>query len=420
MPSFSFIHVSDLHLDSPFSALHQDNPDLAHTLRSATFEAFKKIVALSIDKQVDFLVIAGDVYDGADRSLRAQIKFRDGLKKLDEAGIHSFIVHGNHDPLDKWSTSLEWPSRVHIFRDQIETIDAKRNDRPLACIQGISYPTRDETRNLALLFKRTSSAFHIGLLHANVGADTGHEPYAPCALDDLLKPEMDYWALGHVHKERLLSSDGPVILYPGNTQGRNIRETGEKGCYWVKVNEDKEIETEFLTTDVMRWVTHEIPINQILTEQDLVEALDKACLAISQNQSGRPSIVRIFLTGNGPMYGYLNEPNSLFDLHETANELGADYSPYVWIDRIKLRAGPALDPTILMKQQDFIGELLRYSNELYEMQDLNSPIKKDLTTLFENPRARKFLDLPDNQKLKDLLKEAEKMCLQGLYTEDDQ
>jgi DNA repair exonuclease SbcCD nuclease subunit len=419
MSSFSFIHIADLHLDSPFSALHQDNPDLARTLQSATFKAFENIVTLCIEKKIDFLLVAGDVYDGADRSLRAQIRFRDGLKRLDEAGIQSFIVHGNHDPLDKWAANLEWPSRVHIFRDKVETIAATRDNHFLASIQGISYPTRDEKRNLALLFKRSSPAFHIGLLHANVGMDTGHEPYAPCSLDDLLKPEMDYWALGHVHTKKQLSNDVPFVLYPGNTQGRNIRETGEKGCYLITVHDNREIETEFYAMDVIRWVEHDIPINDLLNEQDLINALDKNCKDINESQSGRPSIVRIRLTGNGPLYRFLKEPNTLSDLHETGNDMGSLYSPYIWIDRIRLHAGPRLDPSVLMERQDFLGELLRYSHELSEDLELDGLVKKELSALFENAKFRRYLSPPDKLKIKDLLKQAEKYCIQTLSNEED-
>ena len=418
MSSFSFIHVSDLHLDSPFSTLQAQNPDLARIMRLATFEAFENVIRICLNNRVDFLVVAGDVYDGADRSLRAQIKFQDGLKKLDDAGIQTFVVHGNHDPLDKWSTNLEWPKRVHIFRDQIKTLDAVRDNHHLACIQGISYPTRDERRNLASLFKRTSEAFHIGLVHANVGSDTGHEPYAPCSMDDLLKPEIDYWALGHVHKHRLLSKSQPVILYPGNTQGRNIREVGEKGCSLVKVNDNRDIEITFHDTDTIRWITREIPIHDIETEQDLINTIDRSCQEISREQSGRPTIARIFLTGEGRIYGFLKEPNALPDLHEIINDAGVALSPSVWIDQIRIHAGPALDTAQLIERQDFIGDLLRYAGETSKNSDLNELMKNELSPLLENARVRRFFDPPNNKKMSTLLKEAERICLHGLYSEE--
>ena len=418
MPSFSFIHAADLHLDSPFSALSLDNPDLADTMRSATFEAFEKVIQICLEKRVDFLLVAGDVYDGADRSLRAQVKFRDGLKRLNEAGIRSFVVHGNHDPLNGWSSSLEWPPGIHLFGDHVETVGVKRDGDLLAFIQGISYPKKDERRNLSRLLKRTDPAFHIALMHANVGSDTGHEPYAPCSLEDLLKPEMDYWALGHVHRNRVLSQDLPFAIYPGNTQGRNIRETGERGCYLIRVNEDREVEIEFHATDVIRWTREELPINDLQSEQDLIDAMNRVCLVISDAESGRPAIVQIFLTGSGPLYRSLRNPNTALDLLEILHETGMSYSPFVWVEQFQLRVSPELDQTERMKEKDFVGELLRYSQEFTEDKHFEELVRKELTALVEDSRVSRFFDLPDSNKLKDLLKEAEKICLENLQGEE--
>jgi exonuclease SbcD len=418
MPNFSFVHTADLHLDSPFATLNLNNPGLADILRSATFEAFDKVIQLCLEKRVDFLLVAGDVYDGGDRSLRAQVKFRDGLKRLDEAGIRSFVVHGNHDPLDGWSSALEWPLGVHVFGDHLQTLEVKRNGSFLASIQGISYPKRDERRNLSLLFSRTGPGFHIGLLHANVGSDTGHEPYAPCSLEDLLKPEMDYWALGHVHRRRVLSQNLPFVLYSGNTQGRNMKETGEKGCYLVKVGEDKDVEMEFHATDVIRWTTQDLPIHDLQSEQDLINALDQVCLDISKRESGRPAIARITLSGRGPLYKFLRRPDTVYDLLEVLHEMGMSYSPFVWVEQIQLRVNPEIDPEARMKERDFLGDLLRYSRELSGDEHFMELVREDLAPLFEDSRVRRFLDFPEEEKLKDLLKEAEKICLENLDGEE--
>jgi DNA repair exonuclease SbcCD nuclease subunit len=418
MPNFSFVHAADLHLDSPFSTLNVDNPDLARLLRSATFEAFDRVVQLCLEKQVDFLLVAGDVYDGADRSLRAQVKFRDGLQRLDEAGIRSFVVHGNHDPLDGWSSTLEWPSGVHVFGDHVETLEVKKNGTLLACVQGISYPKRDERRNLSLLFNRAGPAFHIGLLHANVGSDTGHEPYAPCALEDLLKAEMDYWALGHVHSKSVLSKNLPLVVYPGNTQGRNVKETGEKGCYLVKVEDDKEVEIEFHATDVIRWTTYDLPIHDLQTEQDLINALDQVCSGLSEKASGRPTMARMTLSGSGPLFTFLRAPNTVSDLLEILHDRGSSYSPSVWVEQIQISVGPDIDPVVRMKERDFLGDLIRYSQELLGERHLAELLREDLAPLFESSRIHRYLDSPGDRELRELLEEAERICLENLHGEE--
>ncbi|MCJ7594385.1 MAG: DNA repair exonuclease, partial [Desulfobacterales bacterium] len=403
MPSFSFVHTSDIHLDSPFSAYSLNNPELASAMRSATLEAYDRIIDLCIGERVDFLLVAGDTYDGADRSLRAQVRFREGLKRLDEAGIRSFVVHGNHDPLSSWASSLEWPAGVHIFKDHLETVRVEREGVPLACIEGISYRERDERRNLSLLFRRTSPEFHIGLLHANVGSDTGHEPYAPCSLEDLLKPGMDYWALGHVHRRRVLSEDPPLIVYPGNPQGRNIRETGEKGCYLVRVADHGEAEAEFHATDVLRWVSRELVINELQSEEDLLRALEGMCLDISQSESGRPAIARICLIGAGPLYKFFANPSTLPDLLDILQESGMSYTPYVWIEQVETKIRPALNMADLMRGKDFVGKLLRYSRELSEGEHLQALAERELSPLFDDPRIRRFIDPPGSEDLGSLL-----------------
>jgi DNA repair exonuclease SbcCD nuclease subunit len=417
MPNFSFVHAADLHLDSPFATRNVDNPDLARILRSATYQAFERVVQLCLEKQVDFLLVAGDVYDGADRSLRAQVRFRDGLQRLDDAGIRSFVVHGNHDPLDGWSSTLEWPPGVHVFGDDVETVEVKKDGTLLACIQGISYPKRDERRNLSLLFKRTGPAFHIALLHANVGSDTGHEPYAPCSLDDLLNSEMDYWALGHVHNNRVLSKNLPFVVYPGNTQGRNIKETGERGCYLVKVGDDKEVEMEFHATDVIRWTTYDLPIHGLQTEQDLMNALDRVCLDISEKVSGRSAMARITLSGRSPLFKFLRAPNTVSDLLEIVHERGSSYSPSVWVEQIQLSVGPDIDPRVRMKEKDFLGDLIRYSQELLGERDLGKLMREDLAPLFESSRIHRYLESPGDSELRELLEEAERICLDTLHDE---
>ena len=100
MDSLKFIHTADLHLDSPFTGLGSVNAELARAAQNAAFEAFEGLVDRAVREEVDFFLVAGDIYDSADRSLRAQLRFCRALQRLAERGIPSFVVHGNHDPLD--------------------------------------------------------------------------------------------------------------------------------------------------------------------------------------------------------------------------------------------------------------------------------------------------------------------------------
>ena len=143
MTAFRFIHCSDLHIDSPFKGLASQVPSLTGRLRESTFQAFYKIVKFALEEKVDAVLIAGDIFDGADRSLQAQLKFRRGLQELSQGGIPSFIVHGNHDPSNSWSHTLDWPEGTTIFPgNKVERFPVIREEETLAWIYGISYPRK--------------------------------------------------------------------------------------------------------------------------------------------------------------------------------------------------------------------------------------------------------------------------------------
>jgi DNA repair exonuclease SbcCD nuclease subunit len=418
MPSFSFVHTADLHLDSPFSALGLRNPVLADIMRSATFEAFDKVIHLCLEERVDFLLVAGDVYDGEDRSLRAQVRFRDGLKRLSRAGIRSFVVHGNHDPLSGWSSQLEWPGEVHLFGDHAEIIEIRRGHTLLATVEGISYPAKEERRNLSRLFKGNKEAFHIALLHANLGSNTGHEPYAPCSLADLMRTGIDYWALGHVHNPRILTDGQPCVCYPGNTQGRNIRETGERGCILVRVSHKGEIACDFRSTHAVRWATKVLSVTTMNSEEDLLKGIEGICRETALEASGNPAVLRLSLVGRGPLFGRLASPHALYDLTETARDIGMALTPFVWIEQIRSTLKPAIDLEMRREERGYLGELLRYSNELALNPELSILLIKDLSPLFDDRRTRRFLDLPPKDTLVRLLKEAEWVCAEHLSESD--
>ena len=187
MQEFKFIHCADLHIDSPFKGLSSVNTELRDILHESTYKSFLNIVDLAINEKVDCVLISGDIYDGADKSLRAQLRFRNGLQKLADVDIPTFIIHGNHDPLDGWSATINWPESVKIFGgDKVEKYPLMKNGDIIANIFGISFSTRNIYDNLALQFENLEENIpSIALLHTNVGENTGHEPYAPASIADL-------------------------------------------------------------------------------------------------------------------------------------------------------------------------------------------------------------------------------------------
>ena len=362
MDSFRFVHAADLHIDSPFAGVGDADNRVATRLREATYEAFQNLVDLCINQNADFLVIAGDVYDGADRSVRAQLRFREGLSKLADKGIKSFVVHGNHDPLDGWQSSISWPEGVHIFGAIPEWKNFEKNGEVVAAVQGMSYPTREVTENLATQFTppESPSLFAIGLLHANVGANSAHPNYAPCSVEDLLESGIDYWALGHVHTRQTLKRSAPVIAYPGNTQGRHPNETGARGALVVNVDPSGASRSDFVALDVVRWERSDIDISNLETIDSLDSAIRQATDNLSVEAEDRDVVCRLTLVGRGPLHEQLSADGAVMDLLDAVRGTwSGGGSPWVWVERIVDSTRPAIDIESRAKQDDFLGATLK-------------------------------------------------------------
>ena len=456
MARLRFVHAADLHLDSPFRGIRSEAPDyVADTLRRATFDVYENIVALCLRESVDALLVAGDIYDGADRSLRAQLKFVDGLNRLDGAGIRSFVCHGNHDPLDGWEARLVLPPGCVRFGAEVTGEPVFPDAPERAAVYGVSYPRRVVEENLSLRFLeipafagmtegagvtggfsgvtvagtgRTTAdssgnvGFNIGLLHANVGGNTGHDNYSPCTVADLSETAIDYWALGHVHTRQVLRQERPTVVYPGNPQGRHPLETGARGVYLVEVDDYGAVSLDFRPVDVVRWETLEVDIAGLDTEQELLDAVDSAAASCADAAGGRAVVFRLTLTGRGPLHRWLRGAGTVDELRERVNEQYAAPQAWLWCERIQAYTASPVDREQVAQREDFAGDLARLSSELREDPDALGELRDALRTLYANSNAAPYLRgyLPSNGELLELLAAAEDECLASLVNEEDE
>ena len=415
-----FVHAADLHLDSPFTGLKAAAPaDVANALYHATFDAYENIINLCISEQVDALLVAGDVFDGTDRSLRAQLKFVEGLKKLDTEGIRSFVCHGNHDPLDGWQARLDYPPGCRRFGPEWEAVPVFE-DPDRALIHGISYRKRDVTENLALRLGNVDPGpFSIGLVHGNVGNNPEHGAYAPCSLDDLAQSGVHYWALGHVHTRQVLNEREPTVVYPGNPQGRHPNETGARGVYLVEVDDGGNVGLDFRPMDTVRWARLDSDIAALDTEQDLLDALHKGMQALLDGADGQSVVVRVRLTGRGELNRKLRRPNMIEDLVEAINGEWAERSPFVWCERIEDASASPFDREARLKGSDFLAEVLRTADRSKTDPELLAGLGTGLSDLYQHHRFRSYLSnsAPNEEEIAGLVEEAESMIV-NLLIED--
>ncbi|HEV2361123.1 MAG TPA: DNA repair exonuclease [Acidimicrobiales bacterium] len=365
LPSdWCFVHASDLHLDTPFEGLRATAPHMAEAVRDASLAAFERIVDLAVERQARFVVLAGDIYDGAERGIRAQIAFRRGVERLSECGISVFVAHGNHDPVEEgWSAIRSWPPLVHIFpAGELGVFEVGDGTDRYATVQGISFPRRDVSENLSLRFRRPSGAgAHIGVLHCNVSTIKGHANYSPCRIEDLEAARLDYFALGHIHTRSVLSSDpdGSTIAYSGNTQGRSLRESerGPKGAVVVRMRDDKMLDGEFVACDAVRFEQADIDIEALSDVGDLATALSAAAEGFAASAEGRPVISRARLTGRGALHYDLLRGGGTVELLAELRRMAEARGGAVWWDSVDDRTNAPATRRDGPRSTDFASDL---------------------------------------------------------------
>src|SRR5262245_24744815 len=395
MESLRFIHTADLHLDSPFRGLSETSPALRDTLQSATLGALDRVIDHTINSKADFLIIAGDLYDSKDRSLRALVTFRKQMERLAERQVPVFIVHGNHDPLNGWGSGFQLPPNVVTFGGHTNTEPFVRRGREVAHVTGVSYMRERVTDNLSLSFKvPDAAAYSIAVLHANVGHQSGHADYAPATVGELAAAGFNYWALGHVHTRAVLATDPAMIVYPGNTQGRNARETGARGCFQVDVDMHGRANLEFVETAVARWVHLEISIREYPTMDQLVDGmLDKARQATSAFEG--PTIVRCTLRGNGPVHRDLQRDAMSEELRSLLQTVAA-------AETVRIATGPELDFESVTRTETMVSDFLKLADRALEDPDLRQRLTDSLMPLFR----RREMPAIDDARLRDWIERA--------------
>jgi exonuclease SbcD len=388
--SFCFVHAADLHLDSPCKGMEATAPHVASALRDASLHAFSALVDLAIARRAAFVLFAGDIYDGAERGLRAQLAFRDGLERLSQAGISSFIVHGNHDPVDEgWTAVSSWPPGVHFFSSEgPEAVEVERHDQVIATVQGMSYPQREVTENLALGFRRRDKGLQIGLLHCNVaGTADGYAAYSPCSLEELRQVGLDYWALGHIHQTAVLSGrpggGEPFVVYPGNLQARSRKpsEQGPKGAMVVEVEAGQVAKLEHVACDQIRFVSPVVEISELGSLADLHEQLAGLAGQLVESAGQRSVVVHAKLVGRGGLHKEIVRAGVLDDLLGSLRSECPVEVPFVWWDRLVDETAPPLDLDALARADDFSADLLRTASGLKQALELEELCGKMPTEL---------------------------------------
>jgi len=358
---FKFVHAADIHLDSPLHKLDDYEGAPVEELRHATRRALENMVDLAIAEDVTFVLIAGDLYDGDWKDYNTGLYFISQMSKLREAHIPVYIVAGNHDAQSKITKTLRLPEGVRLFTD--EKPETFILDNVGVALHGQSFRSPAIKKNLAAKYPSALSGhFNIGVLHTCATGREGHEPYAPCSIGDLQSKGYDYWALGHVHQREVVLED-PLAVFPGNIQGRHVKETGPKGCMLVSIDDRGRAAADFRPLDVIRWFRLLLDVSGKDTAYDVIDATIASLQEILEQNDSMPIAARVEVTGACPAHDELvSDPERWTnEIRSAAVDAGGGA---IWIEKVKLRTEPPQDMKSLERAGGPVAEMLRYLDEV--------------------------------------------------------
>ncbi len=266
------LHFSDLHI----GVENYGRPDPATGLSTRLGDflaALDEVVDCALDERVDLVLLAGDAYKGRDPSQTHQREFARRLSRLSNAGIPTFMLVGNHD----LPNAVSRATAVEIFQtlqvphvyigDSLRVYDVPTPGGPLQ-ILAVPWPrrggimTREDSRGLSIdqirqeLENRLTAAIQARVDQVNPevpailtghltvnGATVGTERSMMLGQDHVLlasslhQPQLEYVALGHIHKHQILRQDPPMVVYSGSLQRVDFSEEAEqKGFCLVELD----------------------------------------------------------------------------------------------------------------------------------------------------------------------------------------
>jgi len=395
-----FIHTADIHLDSPLRGLSSYPDAPAERLRTATRDAFQNLVNVALDEKVDFMVIAGDVYDGDWKDFNTGLFFIRQMGRLRQAGIPVYLLYGNHDAESEMTKGLELPDNVHVFSSR--KAETFRIDALKVALHGRSFKVAATTDNLVPGYPDPVSGWlNIGVLHTALEGNSEHAKYAPCSVAELQAKGYQYWALGHVHAQ-WIERGATTIAYPGNLQGRHIRETGSRGALLVSAEDGEIIDIERLEVDVLRWHALEIDISTVTDRRGAVRLAGQAMSELLDSaKADLPLAVRVVFKGRSAAHGDLVADEGQLRQEVIAQAVALD-ADRIWIEKVRVASEASVpDQTPFDAEgQDALVELEKLALSAQDDLDFVRGLQADWQALLEKLPHDVLQSVPDLASLR--------------------
>lgn len=346
------VHAADLHLDSPLRGLSEYEGAPSAEIRAATRRALVALVDLCVEVEAALLLIAGDLYDGDFKDYSTALYFTEQMSRLRATGTQVVWLRGNHDAANRITKHLR--SRDHVFELSSDAPQTYRFEELGVAVHGRGYWTRDVRENLARSYPEPDSDLvNIGLLHTALDGREGHALYAPCSVPDLKERGYDYWALGHVHQREVLCED-PWIVFPGNLQGRHIRETGPKGATLLSIESGKIVSVEPRVLDQVRWERTDVDVSEADSVDEVLDRVVSMLDQVRESAGGRVLATRVRLLGSTPLHAQLIHERERIEHEILAHAVDQGD---IYLEKVQMSTFGKLSVGSLAGRHDALGEL---------------------------------------------------------------
>jgi DNA repair exonuclease SbcCD nuclease subunit len=341
---FRFLHASDLHLEQPLGGLDEIPDHLRDRLVDAPLAAARSVFDAAVAETVDFLVLAGDVFDPVKAGPRGLWFVIEQLERLAERKIMVYWAGGDVDQPQHWPATLSLPPNVHVFSPaRFDEVVHRRGSTPIARLCGTS---RRDGREL----------WHVGEENGG-GLYTlwvDHTPSEPAASE---KPGIDYWALGGSHQRKTLSASPHVVHFSGSPQGRHPREPGPHGCTLVYIDAAGQARTTSLTTDAVRFHDERLVIDEATSRDHLAAQIRLRARSLAA-EAVVPLLVTWKIDGRGGLVRQIRRETFSSALVQSLRAEFGHGERIVWTLAVEADTPSALSDA-LYEQDTILGDYLR-------------------------------------------------------------